>query len=503
MRKKIIATMMTLALVVTLIAGMGGTAAAWAASADKDAEEDDAEEDDDKDVKDAEDDEKDEDEIELAAPSVNGKLHVEGIQLTDENGDPVQLRGISSHGLGWFPEYVNAECLADLHSWGANVFRLAMYTAESGGYCTDGDPEALKDLIRTGVDAAAEEDMYVIVDWHILSDTSPVDHQDEAEDFFAEMSAEFSDYNNVLYEICNEPNGSTQWSEIKAYAEDIIPIIRENDEDAVIIVGTPTWSQDVDAAAADPIDDWDNIMYTLHFYAATHKDDLRNKMQAALDDGLPIFVTEYGICDASGNGEIDEESANTWVELMNEYGVSYIMWNLSNKDESSSILDSSVDKTSGFTEDDLSQSGRWVYAMLQNALKGEGPSLTSGSGSSGGSSDSSGSSDEKSASAGGSGSSQDLKATGDGLDISVSLGSSWEADGDDYYLYTATVKNVSGSAMTSWEFTVEFDEAASLSDSWNGTCSMNGKELTVRNADYNGDLADGESAGDIGFILYY
>ncbi len=300
----------------------------------------------------------------LACPSVNGQLQVIGTQLCDENGDPVQLRGVSTHGLAWFPEYVNQDCVDELKSWGANLLRLAMYTAESGGYCTDGDPEELKDLVRAGVDYATNADMYVIVDWHILSEGTPTTYQAQAEEFFDEMSKEFADHDNVLYEICNEPN-TADWPEIKAYAEDIIPIIRANDPDAIIIVGTPTWSQEVDKPAADPITDYDNIMYTLHFYAATHKEDLRGKMTEAIDDGLPIFVSEYGICDASGNGDLDIDSANEWVRLMDEYDVSYAVWNLSNKDESSSILSGDVTKTSGFAYDDLSESGKWVYDMLQ------------------------------------------------------------------------------------------------------------------------------------------
>ncbi len=300
----------------------------------------------------------------LACPSVNGRLQVIGSQLCDENGDPVQLRGVSTHGLSWYPEYVNQDCVDELKDWGANLLRLAMYTAESGGYCTDGDQDELKDLVRSGVEYATNADMYVIIDWHILSEGTPVTYQSEAEEFFDEMSAEFADHDNVLYEICNEPN-TADWPEIKAYAEDIIPIIRANDPDAVIIVGTPTWSQEVDKPAADPITDQDNIMYTLHFYAGTHKDDLRNTMAEAADAGLPIFVTEFGICDASGNGELDIESADKWIQLMNEYGISYAVWNLSNKDESSSIFASDVEKTSGFTYDDLSESGKWVYNMLQ------------------------------------------------------------------------------------------------------------------------------------------
>lgn len=296
-----------------------------------------------------------------------GRLHVKGTKLVDKKGHEVQLRGVSTHGLSWYPQYVNDKCFAQLHDkWGANVVRLAMYTEEYNGYCS-GDAKNrsdLKKLIKKGVKLAKKHKMYVIVDWHILSDGNPNSHKKEAKAFFREMSREFKGYNNVIYEICNEPNNGTSWKEIKSYAKSVISTIRENDKKAVIVVGTPTWSQDVDQAAADPIKG-DNIMYALHFYAATHKTDLRNKMTAAINKGLPVFVTEYGICDASGNGAIDKEEANRWVQTMDEYGVSYIAWNLSNKQESSSIIKSSCPKVSGFKKSELSDEGRWLYHLLR------------------------------------------------------------------------------------------------------------------------------------------
>lgn len=296
-----------------------------------------------------------------------GRLHVKGTKLVDKKGHEVQLRGVSTHGLSWYPQYVNDKCFAQLHDkWGANVVRLAMYTEEYNGYCS-GDAKNrsdLKKLIKKGVRLAKKHKMYVIVDWHILSDGNPNSHKKEAKAFFREMSREFKGYNNVIYEICNEPNNGTSWKEIKSYARSVISTIRKNDKKAVIVVGTPTWSQDVDQAAADPIKG-DNIMYALHFYAATHKTDLRNKMTAAINKGLPVFVTEYGICDASGNGAIDKKEADRWIQTMDEYGVSYIAWNLSNKQESSSIIKSSCSKVSGFKKSELSDEGRWLYNLLR------------------------------------------------------------------------------------------------------------------------------------------
>lgn len=296
-----------------------------------------------------------------------GRLHVKGTKLVDKKGHEVQLRGVSTHGLSWYPQYVNDKCFAQLHDkWGANVVRLAMYTEEYNGYCS-GDAKNrsdLKKLIKKGVRLAKKHKMYVIVDWHILSDGNPNSHKKEAKAFFREMSREFKGYNNVIYEICNEPNNGTSWKEIKSYARSVISTIRKNDKKAVIVVGTPTWSQDVDQVAADPIKG-DNIMYALHFYAATHKADLRNKMTAAINKGLPVFVTEYGICDASGNGAIDKKEADRWIQTMDEYGVSYIAWNLSNKQESSSIIKSSCPKVSGFKKSELSDEGRWLYNLFR------------------------------------------------------------------------------------------------------------------------------------------
>lgn len=449
----------------------------------------------------------------IAAPSTCGALHVEGTKLTDSDGNIVQLRGISTHGLAWFPGYVNEECFKQLRQeWNANVIRLAMYTAENGGYCTDGDKAALKKLVMDGVEYATAQDMYVIIDWHILSDNNPNTHIEEAKAFFKEMSEAYADYDNVLYEICNEPNGGTNWSDIKSYAEQVIEVIRKNDEDAVILVGTPNWSQQVDKAAEDPITGYDNIMYTLHFYAATHTDWLRNTMSAAIDAGLPVFVSEFGICDASGNGAIDEKQAGQWLNMMNKYNVSYVAWNLSNKNETSAIFNSSCNKTSGFTENDLSASGKWVYQTLT-----VGNGVMTGSG--GTTSADSGSGDKANASQGGqqagqnngnqSGASADEQTTA-GSSITLTNGditytallkNSWESEGKVFYQYDLTLKNTSGEDCTSWVVDVKFNDTITFTDGWSGDYTVDGKVLHIASKDYNGQIAVGESVKEIGFII--
>ena len=299
-----------------------------------------------------------------ATPSTAGALSVKGSQLVGEDGDPVQLRGVSTHGLAWFPGYMNRELFGELRSdWGANVVRLALYTAESGGYCTDGDRAKLQRLVEDGVDYATEADLYAIVDWHVLSDADPNEHVDDAKAFFGAMAENYADHDNVIYEICNEPNGDTSWADIKRYANEVIPVIREHAPGAVVIVGTPTWSQEVDKAAAEPLA-FDNVMYALHFYAATHQQDLRDRLQTAVKAGLPVFVSEFGVCDASGSGAVNLASADAWVDLMDSLDVSFVCWNLSNKDESSALFKAGCAKTSGFEREDLSAEGQWLWEVL-------------------------------------------------------------------------------------------------------------------------------------------
>ena len=432
-------------------------------------------------------------------------LAVEGTQLVDDKGNPVQMRGISTHGLAWYPGYVNEDCFAQLKEWGVDVVRLAMYTGESGGYCTGGDKDSLKKLVYDGVEYATNCGLYVIIDWHILSDGNPNTYIEESKAFFREMSKEYADYTNVLYEICNEPNGGTSWSDVKKYAEQIIDVIRENDDNGIILVGTPNWCQYVDQAAADPIEDCKNVMYTLHFYAATHTDYLRNAMVDAINAGLPIFVSEYGICDASGNGAIDRNQANQWVSVMDQYGVSYVAWNLSNKGETSALIKSSCNKLSGFTAEDLSESGKWLYGVLT----GTNPESEGAFWSGGSSSGVQGGGNQQGQNAGqggqqgsgnGNGSAKTL-TNADGLEVSASVVNSWEQDGQSCFQYSLTISNPTDTDCDNWIVELNFNGSFTLDGSWNGNYQVNGNKLTISSVDYNGAIPAGGSVGDVGFIV--
>lgn len=293
-------------------------------------------------------------------------LSVKGSKLVDKNGKTVQLRGMSSHGLAWFPQYVNYESIKQMkEDWNVNLFRVAMYTSEYNGYCVgdEANRNALKSKIDEAVKATKDLGVYLIIDWHTLSDNNPQTYQNESIAFFKEMAEKYKDEDHIIYEICNEPNGSTSWENVKSYANAVIPVIR-NYTDAIVLVGTTTWSQDIDKAVNNPITGFKNIMYTLHFYADTHRDDLRKKMESAINSGLPVFVSEFGICDASGNGPINISEADKWLNLMNKYDISFAMWNFSNKNESSSMINSSSNKTSGFEYSDLTATGKWFVDRM-------------------------------------------------------------------------------------------------------------------------------------------
>jgi endoglucanase len=292
-----------------------------------------------------------------------GRLQVSGTKLTDESGNIIQLRGVSTHGISWFPDYVNYDAFATLRDdWGANVVRIAMYPEEYNGYLSGGDKAALKQIIDNGVNYATDLGMYVIIDWHVLN-YAPSRHTQEACDFFAEMASKYSGHDNVIYEICNEPVGADWNSDIKPYAETVIGTIRQFDDHALILVGTNTWSQDVDSVVGNTLDDG-NVMYVAHFYAGTHKENIRNKISTALNAGVPVFISECSICDASGNGGIDYASANEWLDFMNSNQLSFIAWSLSNKAETSALISSGCSAKSGWSDGDLSETGRWFKSAI-------------------------------------------------------------------------------------------------------------------------------------------
>lgn len=298
--------------------------------------------------------------------SQHGQLSVKNGQLVDKSGKGYQLRGMSTHGLTWFPEFVNESAFKTLRDdWNTNVVRLAMYVDEWGnGQCYMGNKSGSLELLEKGVDICIKLDMYVIIDWHVLNPGDPSKYTNEAKSFFETVSKRYAKYPNVIYEICNEPNGGASWSgNIKPYAEKIIPVIRKNAPNSVIIVGTPTWSQEIDKPLSDPLS-YKNVMYAFHFYAATHA-GLRSNVENCVAQGLPVFVSEFGTCDASGGGANDFNETQKWLSYFDKQGISYCNWSICNKDETCSVLRPGTSANGNWSESNLTENGKWMRNWLK------------------------------------------------------------------------------------------------------------------------------------------
>ena len=268
---------------------------------------------------------------------------------------------MSSHGLQWFPQFVSNDYIKAVGARGANVMRFAMYTDENG-YISN---HSVKNTLTTAVDNAVANDMYAIIDWHILSDGNPMTYKNEAKEFFAEIAQKYKNSKGVIYEICNEPNGNISWSkDVKPYAEEIINTIRTYDSDAIILVGNPQWDQDLDSVVADRLSG-NNIMYTCHFYAGTHTQWLRDKITNALNNGIPVFVSEWGTSSADGNGGVFTDETNKWLNYMADKKISWCNWSLCDKNETSAALNQGANASDGLSDSELSDSGKIVFKSFK------------------------------------------------------------------------------------------------------------------------------------------
>ncbi|RQX25975.1 endoglucanase, partial [Micromonospora chalcea] len=300
--------------------------------------------------------------------AINGQLQVCGVNLCNQYGRPIQLRGMSTHGLQWFANCytdTSLDVLAD--EWQADLLRISMYVQEQG-YETN--PAGFTAQVNTLVDKAEARGMYALIDFHTLTPGDPMYNLDRAKTFFANVSARNAAKKNVIYEITNEPNG-VSWSTIRNYAEQVIPVIRANDPDAVIIVGTRGWSSlgvsdgsNSDEIVNNPVRA-QNIMYTFHFYAASHQDNYRNEVQRAASR-LPLFVTEFGTVTYTGDGAVDVASSNAWLDLLDRLKISYANWTFSDAPEGSAALRPGTCASGSFSGTSvLTQSGAYMRDRIR------------------------------------------------------------------------------------------------------------------------------------------
>ena len=280
----------------------------------------------------------------------NGQLSVKGNYLVNDKGEEIVLRGVSYGWHNWWPRFYNQESvkwLAD--DWKCTVVRAAMGVGPRGSYIDK--KEWSKEKIEAVVEGAIKSGIYVIIDWH-----SHEIHTEEAVAFFAEMAEKYGKHPNVIYEIFNEPVKDS-WEEVKNYSIAVIKAIREKDPDNIILVGSPHWDQDIHLVADDPIEGFENLMYTVHFYAATHEKELRDRSDYAIKKGIPIFVSECAGMEASGNGTIDYKSWNKWIDWMEANKISWVTWSIADKNETCSMVQTSASDTGKWKEEDLKESG--------------------------------------------------------------------------------------------------------------------------------------------------
>jgi endoglucanase len=289
----------------------------------------------------------------------HGQLSVQGTQLVDKNKEPVVLRGMSFGWHSMWPRFYNEKAVRWLKKdFNCNVVRAAM-GIELGEKAYIKDPQFSKDRIDAVVQGAIKADIYVIIDWH-----SHNVNLDLAKEYFAEVSKKYSKYPNIIYEIFNEPDYES-WEEVKAYSEEIIKVIRENDAHNIILVGSPHWDQHVHLPAADPITGYDNLMYTMHFYAATHGKELRDRTDEAIKNGLPVFISESAGMEATGDGPLDYKAWQEYIDWMEERKLSWITWSVSDKKETCSILKKTAKSEGNWKLEDLNDSGIKVRELLR------------------------------------------------------------------------------------------------------------------------------------------
>jgi endoglucanase len=289
----------------------------------------------------------------------HGSISVQGNRIVDKTGQPVMLRGMSLFWSQWMGKYYTPEVVRWLRDdWNVNVIRAAV-AVHQGGYMAN--PKAEMRKLEAVLDAAIANGIYVIVDWHA--------HEAEpkaAADFFGKVAKKYGGYPNIIYETYNEPLPKHGWADVlKPYHRQVISSIRTHDPDNLVVVGTRSWSQDVDEAAADPLN-LPNVAYVLHFYAGTHKQPLRDKAQKALDRGAALFVTEYGTTEATGNGPVDAEETRRWWNFMENNKISYLAWSIADKRESSAALLPGASTKGRWKDDQISQSGKLIREQIRS-----------------------------------------------------------------------------------------------------------------------------------------
>jgi endoglucanase len=297
----------------------------------------------------------------------NGALKVVGGKILNSRNVAPQLRGVSLSWSIWEGrKYYNADVVNWLQSdFNISLLRVSMAVQPDGGYLQK--PVEQEQLVSNTIDAAIKKGLYVLIDWH---DHHANEHLEQSKKFFAGIAKKYAGKPNMIYEIFNEPE-KIEWQTVKNYAVEVIKEIRKYDAENIIIVGSPHWDQDIDIVADDQIKGFSNIAYSFHFYASepSHQGLLMERANKAISAGLPIFVTEWGVGEASGDGKFDLEKTAKWFTWMEKNKLSWANWNITDKKETTAILQPGASPAGNWKLDMLTPAGLYIRTQLKELNK--------------------------------------------------------------------------------------------------------------------------------------
>ena len=293
----------------------------------------------------------------------HGQLQVIDGHIVDQQGEAPRLRGLSFSWSLWNGQNYYNEDVVDwiCSDFKVSLIRVSMGIEPEGGYLDK--PEMQQKLVTTVIDRALKHGVYVLIDWH---DHHAEKHSREAKAFFAAMARKYAGNPQIIYELFNEPDYQS-WDVVKDYALAVIPLIRQYDPHNLIVIGSPHWDQDVNIAADDPITGFDQLAYSFHFYASedSHQESLRKKADYALEKELPLFVTEWGVGEANGDGKFDRERNRVWLKWMEDRKLSWACWNITDKKETTAFLQPGASVNGNWTEAELSPNGQYIRSILR------------------------------------------------------------------------------------------------------------------------------------------
>ena len=419
----------------------------------------------------------------------NGALEICDGRIINENKEIFDLKGVSFlvFGFGERLQYLNKNSFQSLRDeWNINTIRLCFLpeTADgTGGYCEEGNRAEMLEALEQSIEYASQLGMYVIVDWHFLYSENPQVFQNEANEFFRMVVRKHCDAKNILYEICNEPHGEEgNWEHVKAYADTVIRVIRTYDANSIIIVGTPQYCQDFSDPIADPIEGFNNIAYSCHFYSGTHGFSNRKSLKEALNTGLPIIVTEFGITEHNGGGIADISEANRWMLLLDEYHVGKVCFLLAKGEETEtesncSIIKSSCDKLWGWDYSDLNLQGQWLYDTYNREIPLSAAEVGV----------------------------ETLETETENfpwLIAAIKKEATWEENDESFSLFSVYIdrSEFDTGDMLEWKLKVEMNHLFSIHDAWSAEYEVEGNVLLISPVDWNATIRSGNGI-QFGFII--